>query len=658
MKMLIRRLATTILLAAPLLAAAAQITEAEMAQESWIGGVLVGSLSLSPDGRYAAGIAYGGTATAAFLIDTETDASKLRLLARPERDSRYRFGQIPIAVNWVTSDLLAVDYNNRESISIDLSGKQVASLGERFIRRMSTTGSLAESVLVYRDEEDGDIDLVNARTGSRQRFRVSLPGKPAAWAFDESGELRVVTMFDSSRWSGKSKISNWYRRASTAEWQLLQEWPVSAFNEAWYPFGVLPQADTLAVRSRQGRDTWAVFKYDTVSRQHVEVMAAHAQDDILLAEGLDARNFERVITGGLRPHTFWFDPRWASLQASIDAALPGRTNDLQGDKNGRVLVMSHGDVDPGRWYVLDTKTSRLREIAAAMPKLDPAGMRPKQPMQYAARDGLSIPAYLTRPAGSDGQPAPTVVLIHGGPHVRDRWEWDEEVQMLAKAGYVVFQPQFRGSSGFGRRFEDAGYRQWGRSMQDDITDGVRHLIREKITDPARVCIVGASYGGYAAMWGAVKTPELYRCAVSFAGVSDLTDMLSSGLWDDSTVMSREFLRDRVGDPDKDRSALDEVSPLKHADRVHIPMLIAHGENDLRVLPSQSKAMVAALKRAGQPVTWMSFEDEGHGLGWVKSRVRYYTAVLNFLDRHLGPTKPEADDAGAQPVAAQQAEQVQ
>lgn len=640
MKMLTRGLATTILLALPLFAVAQRFTEARMLKEPWIGGVSVGSLSLSPDGRYAAGIAYSGNTTAAVLIDTaETNAAKPRLLAKPERDSRYVFGQIPIAIHWVANDLLAIDYNNKQSVSVDLSGKPAVSLGERFIRRMGTEGPLAESVLVYRDEEDGDIDLVNARTGSRHKFRLSLPGKPMAWAFDESGELRAVTMIDSSRWSNTSKISSWYRRASTQEWQLLQEWPASAFNEVWYPLRVLPQADTLAVLSRQGRDTWAVFKYDAVSRQHVEVMAAHAQQDILRVEALDDQNVERLVTGGMRPHTFWFDPRWAGLQAGIDAALPDRINVLEGDKNGLVLVTSSGDVDPGRWFILDTRTARLREIASAMPLINPARMRPKQVLQYAARDGLSIPAYLTRPVGFDDQPAPTVVLIHGGPNVRDRWDWDEEVQMLAKAGYVVFQPQFRGSSGFGRRFEEAGHRQWGLRMQDDITDGVLHLIKEHIADPARVCIVGGSYGGYAAMWGAIKTPELYRCGVSFAGVSDLADMLSNGLRDDSTPFSRALMRARVGDPDKDRSALDEVSPLKHADRVRIPLLIAHGEEDRRVLPSQSKTMVAALQRGGHPVEWMSFEDEGHGLAWTKSRVRYFTALLNFLDRHLAPPEP-------------------
>ena len=411
---------------------------------------------------------------------------------------------------------------------------------------------------------------------------------------------------------------------------------------------MLPQANTLAVVSRHGRDTVAVFKYDIAARQHLEVMAAHAQDDIVLVDGLDEQNVERVVTAGLRAQTFWFDPRWAGLQASVDAALPQRVNHLQGDGNGRVLVTSAGDVDPGRWYILDTRTAKLRQIAVAMPHLRPESMRPMQTLRYSARDGLGIPAYLTLPAGPAGQPAPTVVLIHGGPNFRNRWGWDAEVQMLANAGYAVFQPQFRGSAGFGRRFEEAGYRQWGRGMQDDITDGVRHLIDKGITDPARVCIYGASYGGYAAMWGAIKTPELYRCGISFAGISDLADMLSSGWWDDSTVISREIARSRVGDPDKDKGALDEVSPLKHADRVRIPLLIAHGENDIRVLPSQSKAMVRALQKAGRPVDWLPLEEEGHSLMWIRSRVRYYTAVLNFLDQHLAVPQTQAADAGAQP----------
>jgi dipeptidyl aminopeptidase/acylaminoacyl peptidase len=268
-------------------------------------------------------------------------------------------------------------------------------------------------------------------------------------------------------------------------------------------------------------------------------------------------------------------------------------------------------------------------------------MLPMETIRYAARDAMSIQAYLTRPTRTTDAPAPMVVLIHGGPHIRDRWEWNEEVQLLASRGYVVFQPQFRGSSGFGRRFEEAGYQQWGRAMQDDITDGVQHLVAQQVADPQRICIYGASYGGYAALWGVIKTPQLYKCGISFAGVSDLNEMLSHSIFDDSTAASRELQRARIGDPAQSRRALDEVSPLKRAADVRVPLFIAHGEEDTRVLPSQSKDMVKALKALGQPVEWMPFEREGHGFFWVSDQVRYYRAVLKFLDKHIGD-RPAAD----------------
>jgi dipeptidyl aminopeptidase/acylaminoacyl peptidase len=365
-------------------------------------------------------------------------------------------------------------------------------------------------------------------------------------------------------------------------------------------------------------------------------MAGHPSEDILDMRGLDQASFDYVSTAGIKTQITWFDPRWAGLQDAVDAALPGRINVMQGDKDGRVLIMSYADVDPGHWYVLDTRTSQLREVGEARPRIDPGRMRPMETISYAARDGMTIHGYLTRPArAADTGAPPLVVLIHGGPRARDRWVWNEEVQLLASRGYAVFQPQFRGSSGFGRRYEEAGYRQWGRAMQDDITDGVQHLIALELADPQRICIYGASYGGYAAMWGVIKTPQLYKCGISFAGVSDLGEMLSHSILDDSNAVARELRRAHVGDPAQSRQALEDVSPLKRAAEVRVPLLIAHGEQDTRVLPSQSKAMVKALKALGKPVEWLPFEREGHGFFWVDNHARYLKAVLDFLERHIG-----------------------
>lgn len=613
--------------------------------KDWIEAPLIASMKLSPDGKRVAGIGSAGDSVA---FVTDIDQSHTNVIARWQPHGYLLYGRWPVAVNWINNDLLALDFSDRVSFSVNLSGEKIAKLGERFVRRMIEKGVSTDSVLVYRDVDNGDFDVVNARSGERVRYQIGLLGKMIHGAFDASGALRAVTMIDTAFWSRKTKISNWYRPDELSEWQLLEEGPIT--DDTWRPLRVLPEPHSLAILSRRDRDTYAVFRYDTMKRKHVEMMAGHPYEDIQDVKGLDDANFEFVLTEGIKPKISWFDPRWVGIQAAVDAALPGRINSLQGDKNGRLLIFSYGDVDPGHWYLLDTKTSKMREIGKARPKIDPKQMRPMETIQYAARDGLVVNAYLMRPARATGDPAPMVVLIHGGPQVRDRWQWNAEVQILASHGYVVFQPQFRGSTGFGRKFEEAGYRQWGRAMQDDITDGVMYLVAQKITDPARICIYGASYGGYAALWGVIKTPDLYKCGVSFAGVSDLGSMVSHSIADDSTAASREFHRVRIGDLNETRAQLDEVSPLKHAAQVRVPLLIAHGEEDRRVLPSQSKEMVKALKDSGKSVEWMPFERAGHGLFWSRDELRYYTALLAFFKRHIGdPDSPRADAASA-PVA--------
>jgi dipeptidyl aminopeptidase/acylaminoacyl peptidase len=616
-----------------------------MSLAQWFEPPLIASMHLSPDGTHVAGIGQGAQSVA---FVTRLDRGETKVIAKWHRYRDYIYGRSPVAVNWINNDLLAIDYSTQDSVSVDRDGKQIAVLGERFIRPILQKGSATDSVLVYRDVDDRELDVVNARSGAKARYRLGLPGRMINGAFDASGVLRAVTMMDTSFWSETTQVSNWYRDNEQTEWVRLDETPIT--GDRWELMQVLPEPNSLAVLSRKDRDTYAVFRYDTEKRQLAEMLAGHAHEDILRVDGMDDKHFERVITAGMRPQTYWFDARWGALQKTIDAALPGSINEIHGDKNGRVLVFSYADVDPGRWYLLDTATSKMREVGVAHPHIDPDRMRPMQSIRYPARDGLIVNAYLTRPPQPVDAPAPMVVLIHGGPQVRDRWHWDAEVQLLASQGYVVFQPQFRGSSGFGRKFEEAGYRQWGRAMQDDITDGVKHLIDQKIADPARICIYGASYGGYAALWGVIKTPELYRCGASFAGVSDLSEMLAGSLFDDSTAVSRQISRVRVGDPKEMKAQLDEVSPVKHAERVHTPLFIAHGDKDTRVRSSQSKVMVKALQRVDKPVEWMLLEDVGHGFFWVRDQVRYYRALLAFLRRHLGDAAAPEASASA-PVAA-------
>jgi dipeptidyl aminopeptidase/acylaminoacyl peptidase len=479
---------------------------------------------------------------------------------------------------------------------------------------------------------------VNVETGESVDVPLDLPGDLTHVVFDRHGRLRAATTAE-THWLRKgAKFANWYRHDEHSPWQKLLEY--TAVEEHWEPVGVPDESDTLAVLSREGRDTWAEFTYDVAARKLGDLRVGHPTEDVvaftLATNGGDMEQEIRVMTGGLKPTTYWFDSRWSHLQKSVDAALPGTINVLSGDKDGMVLVFSYSDRDPGRWLLFDTHAMTMRPVGWHQLAVDADRMRPMQTITYTASDGLAIPAYLTLPEGGTG-PRPMVVYIHGGPVARDEWGWDFDVQALALMGYAVFQPQFRGSSGFGRRFEEAGYRQWGLAMQDDVTAGVQAMIARGIADPERICIYGASYGGYAALWGLVKSPELYRCGISLAGVTDIGERFSD--WSDTNASKTgpELMRFEVGDIDTMRAQFDAVSPAKHADRIQVPVLLGHGTDDERVPIGHSERMADALRSAHKEVETYWYKGEGHGLSLVKDLRDFELHLLDFLDRHIGPT---------------------
>lgn len=588
--------------------------------------------SLSPDGRHLAMIGYAPGRRVALVLDLSTGQTRMVVPAKGDSELwiLQNYGSV-MDVRWVLPDMMVLRMSRGMSLGLKPDGTIVRRMGGLFVERLPDGADGEPRALLIAGNAVRTVDL---RSGRWSEEPSGLPDREGLWAFDAQGRLRAAQTVETSLWSGEMVWTHWYRTAEPgATWEQLEQHTDP--ERAWRPIRVLPDGQ-IVVLARAGRDTLAVFRYDPAKRRIGELMAGHATDDILAFSGVDDAAFDCVLTGGLQRRVFWFDERWARLQKAVDQALPGSINMISGaDPEGHVLVHSRSDVDPGRWHALDTRAMRLKEIASAMPDIDPARMRPMTAYRYPARDGLSVPAYLTRPAGEG--PAPTVVLIHGGPWARDGWEWDAEVQLLAAKGYAVFQPQFRGSTGFGRAYEQAGYRQWGESMQDDITDGVRQLIERGIADPARIAIFGASYGGYAAMWGLVKTPRLYRCGISFAGISDLDDFLRTSWTDDSTAATRRIRRRLVGDPSTAQAQLQAVSPIRHVDRIEVPLLLVHGTDDKRVLPSQSRQMVRAMEARGKPVVWLPLET-GHGFDTPDSPARrqYFERVLRFLEDHMGP----------------------
>jgi dienelactone hydrolase len=601
--------------------------------------------ALSPDGKHIAAIVFNGTNHGLILVDTDTLAVKKLREGGFVSKGFWGYHKAPLDVTWAGSDVIAIDYG-LEAESMDLKGNKLHTLGKSIIGPVGH-GADAGKLLVMKDADNARVARCDARTAECTKF-PRPPGEPIHFAFDKNGTLRAITLVNSAFFKDVSTVTNWYKPPGK-DWIKIAEFSVN--DEYWVPVYVPDEPDTIVINSRIGRDTYALFNYDLIQRRQTELLAGHPSQDILAWNGIDKTAFDYVATSGMLPQQVWFDPVWAGMQKQVDVLLPNRLNVISGDPRNAVLVRSSADVDPGTWYFFDIAKKRLVTVGKVRPQLDPATMRPMEMISYKAADGIPIPAYLTRPRQSTG-PAPMVVLIHGGPVARDRWAWDAEVQLLANRGYLVFQPQFRGSSGFGRKFEEAGFGQWGKAMQDDITDGVRHLIAQGIADPARICIVGASYGGYAALWGLVKTPDLYRCAVSFAGVTDIEYMFSD--WSDtsSNKITREVMMRRIGDKKMSAQLFDPVSPLRHAAQVKAPVLLMHGKDDERVPIAHGKKMRDALEEHKKPVTWLAFDEEGHGLSYVKNQVLYYQTMLEFLGKHIpaGPAPESSPPLAAKPVA--------
>jgi len=340
-------------------------------------------------------------------------------------------------------------------------------------------------------------------------------------------------------------------------------------------------------------------------------------------------------TGGLEPRQHWVDPQRAQQHRVLEKAFPGRDVDVaqRSDDGERVVVVVGSRTHPPVHYLVDFGTGRADTLGEAYPGLAGAQLGESRSLTYRARDGADIPAYLTLPPGRPARDLPLVVLPHGGPEWHDPPGFDAWAQFLATRGYAVLQPQFRGSTGFGRAHRLAGYGEWGGRMQDDVSDGVRHLVATGVADPARVCIVGASYGGYAALAGAAFTPELYVCAASVNGVSDLPNMIGD-LRRRGGDQSDEigYWQEHIGPATDPRVA--QRSPARAAAAVRAPVLLLHGENDTVVPPAQSQIMAKALAQAGKPHRYVSLLGEDHWLSQAATRTRVLEEIEALLGEYL------------------------
>jgi dipeptidyl aminopeptidase/acylaminoacyl peptidase len=611
------------------------------------------SMVLSPDGKHIAAVGYNpaGNASAIVMFDADTMEGNLIVQPRPWVVQGFRpYVRNPRSVHWLNDTKIAVNFTVADSAIFGIDGTPGTDLMQGYIQPLrDAAGKPTPWHLVMRNVQRRELSRLNIEDGTNTSYDLDVDGKPVSWASDASGDIRVVQTIDTAFWTDHSKVVTWYRSSVDAKWAKVDE--RSVIDDPFRPLSVPARPGRIVVQARNGGDKLAIWDYDVDKHAFMDLLAGAATEDITgVLQDHDMDDLNQVVTDGLRRTTTWFDAKYARLQASLDASMPDHVNIIQPNASGRVLVYSYSDKDPGRWYLLDTTKMSMKLVAQRLSSIDPARMQPMQTLHYPSFDGLSIPAYLTLP-GKPAGPAPLVVLIHGGPQARDRWAFEPEVQILAAHGYAVFQPQFRGSAGFGKHFEEAGYGQWGQAMQEDINAGVKYLVDQKIADPQRLCIIGGSYGGYAALWALEKDPLLFKCGVSVAGVSDLRKMLHDDSDMSKNAVVREIVRHRLGDASEMKATFDSVSPLKHADRMVAPLLLVHGDLDQRVPVSHGKEMHEVMTDLKKEVEWIEFPDEPHGIYKPQNLRIYYAAVFKLLERTIGkgePPFPAASPGSATP----------
>jgi dienelactone hydrolase len=419
-----------------------------------------------------------------------------------------------------------------------------------------------------------------------------------------------------------------------------------AFDEEGFYFAGFSEDPTrIYVFSDTETGRFALYEYDLTSQQMGPMVFGHPRfgldpDQTTLTFSKKDGRLLCIDYFTERPERHFLDEEARREQAAIDRALPDTINSfivsrrgfMRSDRDERIrLVYAYADVRPPVYYLYDRERMKLEPLVAALPDVDAGSLAPMRPVTFTARDGLEIDGYLTLPKGAEPRDLPTIVYPHGGPSARDVWGFDPTVQFLASRGFAVFQLNFRGSTGYGRRHTRLGFQQWGLTMQDDITDGVRWLVDEGISDPERIGIYGASYGGYAALMGLVKTPELFRAGASFVGVSHLQMLLEDDAW----YGWRDFNVPAIG------GELVENSPIHNADRIRAPVLIAHGSEDWRVHMRHATMMASTLEKAGKEVELYIYEGDVHGFIYETNRIDFYIRLASFFEKHLAPRNPEA-----------------
>lgn len=674
-------------LVTPVAAVAQAQTQAALPVEAFFRDADVGEALLSPSGkRLALTTAQGGKRYALFVYDLTTPGQVIQVANFSNADVR--------GVTWLDDARLlfsALDYSEGSGTPngapglfiVGADGNGLRALINRKAARVVAgsgasraldwnhmvlsvpfprAGEANDEIIIGKLQASADggapnvVPLVlNVNTGRTHNPGFNAPRGALAWKFNSKSEPRVVFTQD-----GNKRAAYWRGPADT-EWRKLVEGDLISM-----PFTphTVDDAGNLYVTRNEGPDgTRALVRYDfATNAPAAKVLVAPAGFDfsgsLILERGSGEAQGVRVVTDA--ETTVWLDETRKHIQTLADEKFPGRVNRIScrqcGQPDAIAMVWSYSDRDPGRLVLYRPNPApgqaQWQGIAAVRAGLDPSAMARVGFQRIQARDGRDLPVWITSPQGvASGKPAPTVVLVHGGPWVRgNTWHWEPMAQFLASRGYLVIEPEFRGSAGYGDAHFKAGWKQWGQTMQDDVADALLWAQKQGIASD-RACIAGASYGGYSTLMGLVRHPGLYRCGVAWAAVTDLQLYVSGSWWigDDISELGRKYsLPELVGSADADADLIAKNSPILLASQIKAPLMLAFGEADLRVPLAHGTRLREALQKLGRDPEWITYPGEGHGWAKPETRLDFAKRVEQFLAKHLAAADPASASAAAKP----------
>ncbi|MEI6883998.1 MAG: S9 family peptidase [Bacteroidota bacterium] len=586
---------------------------------------------ISPDGKYFSFMAPYQKRMNIFVQEIGKD-SAMRLTSETDRDISNYFWKNPTRILFLKDT--GGDENFRlYGVNVDGSNlKCFTDFPKVRTELFDEMENFPDEVLIglnKRNPQVFDPFRLNIVTGEMKQLAEN-PGNIQGWMMDHDGKLRVaVAIVDGVN----SQIL--YREKETDKFKPVL---TTNFKENVSPvFFTFDNKNVYAI-SNLGRDKSVVVEFDIANGKEIKTLYENPNFDI---SSLNYSKKRKVLTTAdyesAKLERYFFDEETKKIYdrvqkevGNLNVNIPWATK-----AEDKFIVRVYSDRSLGAYYIYDKTADKLTKIADIGPWLKTEELAEMLPIEYKSRDGLTISGYLTLPVGYTLETAknlPLVVNPHGGPWARDSWGFNPEIQFLANRGYAVLQMNFRGSTGYGRKFWEDSFKQWGLTMQDDVSDGLKWLVDKGIADPKRVAIYGGSYGGYATLMGIVKDPDQYAAAVDYVGVSNMFTFMNTipPYWKPMLDMFHEM----VGDPKKDSALLASVSPVFHVDKIKTPLFIAQGANDPRVNKAESDQMVEALKKKGVVVEYMVKDNEGHGFHNEENRFDFYRAMEKFLGQHL------------------------